>query len=431
MMASLDSPEQPSRPRRRVLLGAFATSPYRGSEPGVGWNIAYHLAAHHDVTVLCFPGFGGDAVEAYDRFVSENGPVPGLTMHWVEQPWLSRMLQREGGLQRALYYHGYAAWQRAAYLEAKRLHAADAFDLVHHVNIIGFREPGYLWQLDLPFVWGPIAGAASIPKPFFSLLSPRDRLFYGIRNVLNQRNMARHRRVHRAAAAAKQIWAVDRANQQMVREHFKADAELMIETGSHPSLSTTPREFDGRRPLRILWSGVHEGRKCLPILLRAAAALKAQGRALHLTVLADGPETSRWKQEALRLGHKAGIDWAGTLPYEQAVARTQAADVFVLTSLQEGTPHVVLEALASGLPVICHDACGMATAVDSTCGIKVPMVDPATSVSGFAHALTSLFENPSLIRMMSEGAVRRASELSWERKAERIAEAYENILATV
>ena len=395
----------------------------------MGWNIAYHLAAHHDVTVLCFPGFGGDAVAAYERFVSENAPVPGLTMHWVQQPWLSRMLQREGGLQRAFYYHGYAAWQRAAYLEAKRLHAAESFELVHHVNIIGFREPGYLWQLDLPFIWGPIAGAASIPKSFFAMLSPRDRLFYGLRNFLNQRQMTGHPRVHRAAKAARQIWAVDQANLEMVRDHFGAQAELMIETGSHPALPAAPRDFDGARPLRVLWSGVHEGRKCLPILLRAMAALKAEGRSLHLTVLADGPETRRWRQEALHLGLEPEIEWAGTLPYEQAIARTQAADLFVLTSLQEGTPHVVLEALASGLPVVCHDACGMATAVDSSCGVKIPMISPATSVDGFANALRDLITRPSQIRVLSEGAIQRAAELSWERKAERIADAYEDVLA--
>ena len=65
------------------------------------------------------------------------------------------------------------------------------------------------------------------------------------------------------------------------------------------------------------------------------------------------------------------------------------ADVFVFTSLQEGTSTVVMEALALGLPVICHDACGMGVAVNERCGIKVPMISPGLSQGGFAAAIRS------------------------------------------
>ncbi|MGD0388860.1 MAG: hypothetical protein ABSC42_07895, partial [Tepidisphaeraceae bacterium] len=63
--------------RRRVLLSAFAFSPARGSEPGIGWNIGSRLAAFHDVTVLCCPKLGD---EDYRREVEEHlgnhGSVP-------------------------------------------------------------------------------------------------------------------------------------------------------------------------------------------------------------------------------------------------------------------------------------------------------------------------------------------------------------------
>ncbi|MEM8738565.1 MAG: glycosyltransferase [Planctomycetota bacterium] len=422
------APDRPEPRRLRVLLSAFASSPYSGSEPGVGWNVAYHLAAHHDVTLLCFPGFGRDAVAAYDRFVAEHGPVAGLTVRWLEQPPLSKLLQREGLPFRAVYYRGYAAWQKAALRAAQAMHRAEPFDLVHHVNIIGYREPGYLWQMGLPFVWGPIAGAATIPRPFFSMLSPKDRAFYGLRNRLNRRTMERSRRCRRAAAAAEKIWAVDRLNQRMVERYFDAPADVMIESGAHPTTQGFVRRYDGQRPLNLLWSGLHEGRKCLPLLLHSLARLRDAGRAFTLTILSRGPETQNWRALARRLGLDTQLEWAGQLAYEQALAKTRDADLFVLSSLQEGTPHVVMEALASGLPVLCHDACGMGIAVDKSCGLKIPLTDPETSIAGFAAAIGSLIDTPERIAELSAGALARAEALSWGRKAADMAQAYRDIL---
>src|SRR3954470_21248843 len=98
-------------PRRRVLFSAYAISPARGSEPGMGWNICLRLARHHDVTVLCSPNVPPDAqdfrgeIEAYFR---EHGPVPELQFEFVEPPLASYVFQRESALmRRTLYYMGY------------------------------------------------------------------------------------------------------------------------------------------------------------------------------------------------------------------------------------------------------------------------------------------------------------------------------------
>jgi glycosyltransferase involved in cell wall biosynthesis len=424
----------PSPARRRVLVSAFAVSPVRGSEPGVGWNICVRLAAHHDVTVLCSPGEPPrrrvlrDEIEA---FLREHGPVAGLTFHFVEMPALAYLVQRESlVMRRTLYYAGYRAWQKAAYKEAARLQRRTPFDVIHQLTMTGFREPGYLWRLPVPFVWGPIGGAANVPPPFLRMMGWREQLYYGPRNVLNWVQQRTSLRCRRAAQRACHLWAIGDAERRLAERIWGRRTQQMCETGASPRAEGRVRVHDPSRPLRIVWSGVHLGRKALPVLLEAIASLSDRERSrLELVVAGDGPEHQRWRALATRLGISPQIRWTGWLPRPAALDEVAAADVMAFTGVQEGTPHTVLEAFSYGLPVICHDACGMGTAVTDACGIKVRLRDPATSVAGFAAALRRMIEEPQLLTTLSRGALDRAGELSWDAAARRIADTYRHVLA--
>jgi glycosyltransferase involved in cell wall biosynthesis len=158
------------------------------------------------------------------------------------------------------------------------------------------------------------------------------------------------------------------------------------------------------------------------LVLQAIAGLSDRRRVV-LSILGEGPETSRWRELADRLALD-GITWHGRLPYREALAVMGNADLFIHSSYREAASMVVLEAMGWGLPIVCHDACGMATAVDPTCGIKVPFVDPETSIRGIREAVEGILAEPESIGRMSVGALRRASELSWDTKVEEISRTY-------
>ncbi len=417
--------------RRRVLLSAFAFSPARGSEPGIGWNIGSRLAAFHDVTVLCCPNLGD---ENYRREVEEHlqktGPIPGLEVRYVQPPLLSRLLQRPLiSLATPFYFLGYAAWQRAALAEADRLHRQQPFDLAHHLTITGFREPGFLWKLGIPFVWGPVAGASDVPWRYFPILSWRDRFFYAMKNGVNAAHKRLKRRPRRAGRAAKHIFVTTGEEHRLISDRWGFDSQLLLDTGA-PELQGRVRDYDGRRALKLVWSGIHAGRKALPLLLAAAADLMRESaeRRFELKILGGGRQSAAWRALARKLGVDDLLIWTGQIPRQRAIEEMRDADVFVFTSLQEGTSTVVMEALALGLPVICHDACGMGVAVNERCGIKVPMISPHLSQGGFAAAIRSLLADPGRVRELSAGALARAGELSWDQKVRQIAEVYDAVV---
>ena len=419
--------------RRRILVSAFAVSPARGSEPAGGWNLCLHLAAYHDLTVLCSPEVIGENFrEEIESYVREHGPIPGLKFVFVERPRLSRLLQRESqSLLRALYYVGYASWQRAALARARQLHAERPFDLVHHLNITGFREPGYLWKLEprVPFFWGPVGGASNMPWRFLSLMQLKDAAYYGARNLANSWQMMTAIRPRRAARAAAHVFVTSEDNRRLVQNRWgHSSVEFLLDGGSAFALhkSKTRGNIDGKRPLQVAWTGLHIGRKALPILLHALPHVLKTGP-IELTVLGYGPLSARWRNLAKQLGVDHVITWTGQLSHEQAVSTLAKADVLAFTSLQEGTPFAVLEALSLEVPVVCHDACGMGIAVTDSCGIKIAMQSPEASATAFAEALIRLRDDSGLLQNLSAGAGRRAAELSWSAKAGAVAAAYQRV----
>lgn len=411
--------------RLRVLLSAYYCSPYRGGESAVGWNVAKGLAQYHDVTVIC-GDLAGDNPTGADiaRLRREDGVPPGLEIIHLPAGKDARKIHDLHSLPGLwfLYYEAYRRWQQQLLAEAGRLHAERPFDVVHHVNIVGFREPGYLWQLGIPFFWGPISGAPMVPWPFLKDFGGKERLRWSMRNLANQLQILRAGRPAEAARAATKVWAVS-PEDRAVLAGWGVTGEPMLEggTGSDPDTSKV-RRLDHGEPLRICWSGLFQGIKELPILLRAVAGL--QPGSFILEVLGDGPEAGRWRALAASLGLESGIHWHGMVPRETALGIMDRCHLLVHTSIKEATATVLMEALERAMPVVCHDACGMGTAITDESGIKIPLRDPETSVAGFREALSRIQSSPDLLERLSQGAARRARELSWDQKIRRISEAY-------
>jgi glycosyltransferase involved in cell wall biosynthesis len=423
-----------SAPRLKILACAHEFSPAQGSECAVGWHCLTQLARRHDVTVLCASG-SQQRPSAYksavENYVRAHGPIDGLELHFVDQPRGSRILAAlnrklfggEGIGFPLLFYGALRLWHRAAYRRAAQLDRY-SFDVVHHVTPIAFWGGSDLWKLGRPYVWGPVSGAGRLSLEFAASAGRRMLLFEILRTGFNSfqvhTSLALRRSLRRAAA----VLTVGREEADLVLRLGGPTPIAMIETAA-PAATPSPRRrrYDGSTSLRLLWSGQHIDRKALPLLLHALASSRLRER-FELHVLGAGPRTEEWRQVARRLG-LTSVLWRGQLPHDEAMLEMRKADVLVHTSIREGTPHVVLEAMAQALPIVCHDIAGLSVAVTDRCGIKVPLVNPANSIAAFRTAVERLAEAPLLLEGLSAGAAARAAELTWEAKAAEIARVYE------
>ncbi|MFH2093447.1 MAG: glycosyltransferase family 4 protein [Pseudomonadota bacterium] len=413
-------------------MSSHEFSPYQGSECAVGWNIATRMAAYHDVTLLCADGTAleyGLYSRAVADYMKKNGPIPGLRIVYVKQPpetmRYARINKRLMSLTKGygwqvLFFMGLDRWHQAAFHTASKL-GMENFDAVHQLTPISFLKPGYLWTGDKPFFWGPLGGMYKVPKTFASTSGVKAFVLETLRSA-NIDRLVQTDRFTSIVKKASRIWTVSGNERCIVNAISPDKAVPMIDTSPPVSIKGFVRHYDGEKPLRLCWSGLHSTSKALPLLLHAIVKIDSCENII-LDVLGEGPETENWQNMAkdLKLNQ---ITWHGRRPYNEALAIMGRADLFVHTSFREAASMVVLEALGWGLPVICHDACGMGIAVDETCGIKVPFKNPEVSIQGFACALGRVLSNPGLVRELSEGALNRASVLSWDAKVKEMADAY-------
>lgn len=413
----------------KILISAYACSPKYGSEPGMGWNWVNQISEHFDTWVLTDEYYAKDCREY-------------LATSDIEKPKLHIVgIQRPGGRHRIygyfwLHYLTQNLWQRTAFRAAKDLHKRERFDLIHQLNMIGYREPGYLWQLDdsIPFFWGPIGGYAQMPRMFLPFLNIKDRLVYGLRNVLNAWQMKHLKRVRSAMQRADVLFGATRVDVEAICRVHGRRAILLNETGTSLERGNgrlpLQKFADATRSLELVWSGVFLGRKALPLGLYALARARKQEPNLRvrLTIVGDGPCGPTWKHLSEDLGVADWCVWTGWLSHDQALEQTLAADAMLFTSLQEAASTVVPEALMYGIPVICHDACGFGGMVTDSCGIKIPIADPETSIKGFTDAILLLAKDRGLLSVLSNGALVRAKELTWKNQMKILLAQYEQVL---
>lgn len=203
----------------------------------------------------------------------------------------------------------------------------------------------------------------------------------------------------------------------------------MIETGATPKPGSSPRKFNQNETLRLAWCGTIEARKALNLAIHAISNLSDTSK-IELHVIGSGPDEHDCRKMTGKVGLINQVVWHGKVSHTEAQDLMNSCHILVHTALKEGTPHVVLEAMSLGLPVICHDACGMGVAVNESCGIKIPLFNPKVSIDGFKAAIECFLQDRSLLERLSSGALKRAAELTWESHIIRISNTYQNILST-
>ncbi|HEV7754505.1 MAG TPA: glycosyltransferase family 4 protein [Mycobacteriales bacterium] len=179
-----------------------------------------------------------------------------------------------------------------------------------------------------------------------------------------------------------------------------------------------------RRPAELLFVGRLSAQKNVDALLEAAALLRARGRRFGVRIVGDGGEAARLERKAARLGLDEVV-FAGRRGPGEVAGDYARATAVVMPSTHEGMPLVLLEAMASGAPVVTSGLPELAEVGADA----VLAVDPLTAVT-LADALDRVLRDPALRDRLSARAVVRARAYAWWTVVERIDKLYAEVLAS-
>jgi glycosyltransferase involved in cell wall biosynthesis len=171
----------------------------------------------------------------------------------------------------------------------------------------------------------------------------------------------------------------------------------------------------------VVYIGRMDIKKGLCELIDATASLHPQRPNLHVYLVGEGPDRPRI-ESSIQAHNAAG--YIHTLPactFDEVALWMAAADLLTLPSYMEGCPNAVLEALASGRPVVATNVGGIPEILSNECGRLVPPRDPGALAPALASVLDNYWDANSISAHWSR---------SWETVAAELLAIFKSLLST-
>ncbi len=402
----------------KVLLVGHVCCPDLGSEPGVTWRWASHLAKHNQVWVICHPQYR-EPTEAY----LAKHPVANLHFHYVDLPaWCNPWNPQKGPSGLRLHY---LLWQHAALRAARRLHARENFDVAHQVSWTTVTAATPLWKLPIPALWGPVGGAITTPTAFLKYFG--DHQWSERLRTLRVKILPYLPGIRRAARHLTVCFATNVETMEFLRFAGARDIRYLTDQGLLEDQFREPSAPRQNDRLELFWAGRLEHRKALPIIIEALSLLPRDFR-VRVTVAGEGPLEAEWKALAQQMNVADKVDFIGFINGDQMSARIDACDALIFCSLRDAFGTVVTEAMTRGRPVVALNHQGFGEAVPAEAILKVPVTTPEQTVQAYAEAILKIAD-PAVRARLSLGARNYIAQLGWLRRAEEMTDCYRRLAA--
>ena len=408
---------------QRILASAFTCCPpgkpgFSGGEDTLGWQLLQQIARSHQVWALTQT----EDREDIEQVLSEQ-PIPNLHFVYVDLPrWLHPLLRIQGGHQ--FYYY---LWQIKAYFAARHLHKRQQFQLFHHITYANDWMVSFIGALlPIPYVRGPGGGAHRTPKGFEREYTVGGRVWEKIRAV-GQWLLRRDPFYTLGQNHASAILVCNPESVAEMSRNWPSKVHLFPVTGISSADLAQNRPADATdSPFRVLSAGSLIRIKGFGLAIKAFGQFSDRYPETEFNIVGSGPEEPRLRS----LIHSSSLDakahLLGQMPRAELLSQMGAHDVFLFPSLRDGGGAVVIEAMASGKPVVCLDVGGPGMHINDNWGFKIAATSPREAVHELAAALERLYLDRNLCQRMGRAARERAEEFyHWDKLGEQLMQIYQ------
>lgn len=307
---------------------------------------------------------------------------------------------------------------------ARALIREHRFNIVHEVMPVSPKQPSVLFGLGSPVIIGPMNGGIDYPKNYNTAGIVERMVIIGLRKTANLWNLL----LPGKCLAALLLVANKRTLDALPPYLKRGKIVEFVENGVDANLFK-PRLRDPQNgAFRIVYVGRLVDWKRVDLLVDACRRLKGK-LDFRLELVGNGPLRAALEERARNGALADQVIFHGQMQHAEAADVLSRADVMVLPSMREAGGAVVLEAMASGIPVVATQWGGPADYLDSESGILIPPATPEVFITRLSDALLSLAKDADARLRMGQAGRRRVEALyDWRVKMGKLLEIYENVL---
>ncbi len=410
-----------------ILVHTWWFSKNKGSEFAVSYNFVKEMSKKHHLYVL---------VESNSYMWNDLSEFDGggykcmVNVDFITLPYHNPFLETVCSRFNLgwLSYGLFKGWERGVYRYLKNSGLLKKIDLIHFAAPVGYREPGYLWKFNKPYVWGPFGGMYRIPKEFVASYPAKRRILGRIKNILNflQFHSLHVKKVFKKSDV---LIACTKTQSKMVnRLLHKETCHYLPENGidqkkQHSiTYSFLDKKFSSPF-INIIWIGRNDTRKNAKLFIQA---LKRCGsKNFSCTFVGEGcSQLKNLVQGDFELNKR--LIFAEKIPREKVLEMYKNAHLMAITSSMEANTTVIFEAMENCVPVITVDHCGMADVVKNDfTGVKVKIQNQEKMTEDFALKIDELCKNPEKLLTFAKNIKSSSYEYSQDHRMDFFEKCYE------
>jgi glycosyltransferase involved in cell wall biosynthesis len=352
-----------------------------------------------------------DAMELFPNDIDRILFVPDLWVH-KQVFYLSRFLPRRLseatlGLFNQLITQLY---QRSIVRNLIRDHC---IDVIHQPIPVAPRFPSAIFGLGVPVVIGPLNGGMEYPPAFRHAESWMSRAVLALARLFADTGNA----LLPGKKHANVVLVANERTRHALPSGLRGKVIELVENGIDTGVWQAAKITPENASQRFVFIGRLVDWKAVDIAIRALEKVPSA----ELDIIGDGPMLEPWRSLAAELGLKDRVNFAGWLTQSECANRLLNSVALVLPSLYECGGAVVLEAMAMGKPVIATRWGGPADYLDTSCGVLVEPESYEGLVTGFAEAMRSMLDSPSIAKSMGiAGRERATRDFDWQQKIDKM-----------
>ena len=346
----------------KIFVSAYACEPYKGSEPGIGWNFVNEMAKYHEVHVLTRAN-NQESIEK-DK-VHEN-----LHFHYYDLP-KAIAFWKKGKRGYQLYYY---LWQIFIYFNFKNFINTNNFDIIHHLTFGANWMPSLLMMSKPKTIFGPV-GSEDIYKPILNSLPLKTKIkefvrsgvkffFYYLEPTRWMTIISADKILNHSSKYA--LYQYPKFLQHKVQDHVQTG--LNTEEDEYKAF-TSKLEKKSTDKIRLIIASELIAWKGVVISSEIFALIAKERDDVELVILGDGPQKKEMQKIFKTFNVEEKVVFKGFVSKQVLMQELYEADILLYPAYHHGLATIILQSMYAYLPIV--SMCGdiISDTVESKCGV--------------------------------------------------------------